>query len=380
MVLDMGQTAGTRPVDGADRRRARPGRRAVAAGVAGATLLLALVGGLLVAMRWTGNEDRGGEADIEHVAAYIAPWDEEEGLRSLRARSGSVLTSLSPVWYTPTDDGRIVRNVSSPEEPVVAEARANGLALIPSVSNYRDDMWDTALVTALVSTPEARSRHVGHIVETVVGRGWDGIDIDYENLARGDRDAFSAFVAQLGRALDGEGKTLTVTVHAKTVDDPGTDFHYAQDYAAIGRAADFVRVMAYDYSWSGSPPGPVAPPSWLDDVLTFATSQMPVEKIQVGLATYGYDWVGRNGTSVSWRDATSLAAAEDRTVAWDPDDASAGFTYRDDEGRRRTVAFEDSRSVAAKIAVAQRHGITAVFFWKLGGEDPGVWAAVPGGR
>ena len=108
--------------------------------------------------------------------------------------------------------------------------------------------------------------------------GYDGIDLDYENLRASDRAAFTSFVQHLAGALHAQGKLLTVNVYAKT-SEPGTwDGPQAQDWWAIGQAADQVRIMTYEYSWSTSPPGPIAPVNWVNDVIGYATSQIPPGK------------------------------------------------------------------------------------------------------
>ena len=133
---------------------------------------------------------------------------------------------------------------------------------------------------------------VASIVALTEREHYAGIDLDYENLHAGDRQAFTTFVTRLARALHARGKVLSVAVFAKTT-NAGTDpRNLAQDYAAIGRAADQVRLMAYDYHWASSPPGPVAPISWVRAVLRYARTQIPASKIILGVPLYGYDWVG----------------------------------------------------------------------------------------
>ena len=148
----------------------------------------------------------------------------------------------------------------------------------------------------MLHSPELMAAHVTAIVALVQRNQYAGIDLDYENLHAADRQAFSTFVTRLAHALHAKGKVLSVAVFAKTT-NAGTDpRNVAQDYAAIGRAADQVRLMAYDYHWESSAPGPVAPISWVRAVLRYAKTQIPASKIILGVPLYGYDWVGRHGT------------------------------------------------------------------------------------
>jgi spore germination protein YaaH len=361
--------------------RWRPPRLVVLAGVP-----LALVAILLAGLAWrsvgpgagpTSVKGASGAAGQASVGGYLAPWDEARGLRSL-ATAGEVLTEVVPVWYTPTDTGAVVPSSSAQEAgstqgPTATEARAQGVRILPAISNFRDGRWDGELISAIVNDPGRRQAHVAAIRQLVVDSGWDGIDLDYESLRAADRGPYADFVRELGQHLRAAGKQLTVAVPAKTT-EPGTDgFQQAHDYRALGEAADAVVVMAYDHSWSTSAAGPIAPAPWVEEVMRFTVSQIPPEKVRLGVAAHGYDWLGRQGTDLMWADAVALAEQHRATVQWDEGTHSPWFSYRDAAGRERTVWFENARSLAAKVEIAERSGVRAVRLWKLGGEDPEVW-------
>lgn len=342
---------------GRARRRPRPWT------VLLVTALAAAVAAVIVGLRSPGPT----------VAAYLVPWDEEPGLASVQDH-GEAIDVVSPVWYTPQDDGTLARNQPSDTAPVRQAVEEAGALLIPSVSNFRDGRWDAELIRGIV-TDEARMRsHVGHLAGLAEQHGWGGVDLDYEQLAAEDRAAFSSFVSALADRLHADDRRVTVALHAKTTDGGGAaPFQRAQDYRAIGRAADAVRIMAYDHHWAGSGPGPIAPVAWVEDVLAYAVEHIPAEKVVLGIGTYGYDWTDAGGRVVSWEQATDLAERHGADVRWDERSQAPWFTYTDDGGTGHTVWFEDARSAAAKLALADRFGLGGVFLWRLGGEDPDLW-------
>jgi spore germination protein YaaH len=250
--------------------------------------------------------------------------------------------------------------------------------VIPSISNYVGGRWDGRMMARVLSDPALRARHARAIVAAVTEHGWDGVDVDYESLPAAARDSFSVFVSELSEKLHAAGAVLTVTVQAKTSAGQGSTG--SQDWAAIGRAADRVRVMAYDHAWATSRPGSVAPLPWVDRVLTFAVREIPVKKVELGIAAYGYDWSGQSGTSVSWQHARALAVGHGATVHWEPTNGSVWFSYANAAGPHHVVWFEDARSARLKIAAARRHGVTHVVVWQLGGADPRLWHVLSAGQ
>ena len=340
---------------------------AVAAGVGLCAVLTLLAGSparAIVAKRVSGN---------------LVFWDQARGFESIVANA-DVISEISPFWYRVLADGRVVPYITaagaSYEDPtVLAFLRSRGILVIPTVANVLDGVWDGTLVSKVIADPQLRAANVAALVNLAVVKGYDGVDLDYENLLASDRAAFTSFVQQLAGALHAQGKLLSVNVYAKT-SEPGTwDGPRAQDWWAIGQAADQVRIMTYEYSWSTSPPGPIAPVGWVNDVIGYATSQIPPAKILQGMPFYGYDWVGQRGTDLVWTQAMDLASRFAVPLMWDSASASPWFEYVSGSARH-TVWFEDGSSVGAKLDVARLHDVGGISVWRLGGEDPANWSAV----
>ncbi len=304
---------------------------------------------------------------------WIAWWDQTRGLQALQQHPG-VATSVSPYWYVFGPDGtlRPLPNADAPE--FVATIRALGIPLLPTISNAhpQTNHKDPALAASVLGDPERRARHVAAILDTVRARGYDGIDVNYENMPADLRGAFTVFIRDLADLLHAEGRLLAVTLQPKTGEPGGGNGSAALDYAAIGAVADLVRVMAYDYSWETSEPGPVAPLPWVEQVVRYAAAQIPPARLQLGVALYGYEWAAGAGTSRMWDELDAIAREHGAEIRWDPQARSPWFEY-DADGRRVVVWFEDADSLAYKLDLVRRFGLAGLAAWRLGGEDPRVW-------
>lgn len=311
---------------------------------------------------------------LHTIAGYVVPWDD----RSVAAAGESALTEVSPVWYQPTQSGQLVfasEEAQQSQSQMAAQPSTRRLAIVPTISNFVGNQWDGGLIHRLISDPQLRAAHVAAIVDLGQFSRWAGVDLDYESLAAADRGAYSAFVRDVATALHRVQKKLTLTVHAKTAEPGDWSGARAQDWQALGASADEVRVMAYDYSTESTPPGAIAPVAWVDSVLQLAVAEVPRAKILLGLPTYGYDWTnGEPGQDLQWAEAEALAKARGAAVQWDPTSQSPWFAYTDDQGRRHVVWYENARSLKAKLELATRYHVGGVVVWRLGGEDPGIWA------
>src|SRR5205823_1694573 len=178
------------------------------------------------------------------------------------------------------------------------------------------------------------------------------IDIDYERVPTSSRANFTAFVGTLAAKLHAANKKLSITVYAKSSDRENWDGPGSQDWAAIGAAADSVKIMAYDYHWSTSGPGAIAPLTWLDQVTSYAEQTIGGPKIMIGLPWYGYDWPASGAaSSASFASAQQTALNNNATIQHDASSGEPFFSYAG-----RTVYFQDAAGYATKVdLLKQKH-------------------------
>jgi hypothetical protein len=109
---------------------------------------------------------------------------------------------------------------------------------------------------------------------------YGGVNLDFEGLGwnagaeelRNIRDSFSGFVALLAEGLKEENLNLTLTLHA-----PNSAYR-GYDYEALGKLADRIIIMAYDY---GPKPEPV---NMVIEAVETAVNTVPPEKLILGIS------------------------------------------------------------------------------------------------
>ncbi len=337
-------------------------------------LFLGAVALLVTVPRMLGSGDKPASL----VVGSLPFWNLAEGPNVVAANRGS-FNEASPWIYGITGNAQIVAQVPERAAETAAgmeQLRKSGLPLVPTIANVTNGQWAYEPVAAMLHNPAEMTRHVNDVVALVQREGYAGIDIDYEDLRAGDREAFTTFVTKLADALHDKDKILSVDVFAKTTDAGEDQRNVAQDFAAIGAAADQVRLMAYDYHWAGSTPGPVSPITWVRQTLDYAKTQIPPEKIVLGVPVAGYDWVDGQGEVVSWLQCFGRTKAYNATLQYDRLSQAPSFKYTDAQGREHEVWFENAESTAAKLEVAKSAGIRGVYLWMIGGEDDRTWATL----
>ena len=289
------------------------------------------------------------------------------------ANYGKLLTGIIPFSYNITKAGAVFGDHDGDAASLAKLRSLNNYALIHNIAG---NMFDGELVHQVLSSSTKRSALVSNIYQLLRKNGYGGVNIDFENLRPSDRDLFNAFMRELSAKLRPGGYRVTISVPAKTADYATSVWFGTFDYATLGLYADRIMLMTYDEHSKVSGPGPVASIGWVERVLRYATSQIPAEKIILGLAGYGYDWTGfGKARAITYPQVMNLLEKHSVSANWDPASKSPYFTYFSG-GTRHTVWYENSASLSAKVDLVARFGIRGVALWRLGFEDQRLWQVV----
>ncbi len=292
-----------------------------------------------------------------------------EGYQSLLANAEKI-DVLVPFWYNITATGDIE---GTAEDRVVALAKERRIPIYASVSNFKNNTYSPELVHSVLANPEIRVKTIENIARLLKDKGYAGVNIDFEFVPPEDRIRFNTFMRDLYCYLNSMDFRVTISLPAKTMEDPNNTFSGAYDFAILSFFSDQVFVLSYDEHWYGGEPGPIASIGWLRRVMGFALNRIPRMKLKMGIAVYGFDWP-ENGvaTSLSYAQAVSLAQAQGVTIQYDPVAQAPHFTYVKD-GVRHHVWFEDARSFQAKLELLRELNLPGFAAWRIGLEDSGVW-------
>ena len=294
-----------------------------------------------------------------------------DSLVSLKANIDA-LTHVSPYYYNLAADGAIDARNEQPE--TTAFMRAHGVRILPMLKNA--STYDE--FRKLLDTPEEQDRLVAAIVALVVGKNYDGINIDFEGLNPADRPLLTDFMRRLRPQLQAKGKLTTLAVAAKASDSK-TGWGGVYDYAGLAPHTDFAVLMAYDYHYQGGKAaGAIAPIGWVRQVATFAASAFGKEKVILGMPFYGFDWNTTKGPparTVKMAEGPALAQKPGATSGYSTTDAANWVRYTEN-GESHEAWYEDERSIAAKLAVLTELQVAGFAAWRIGHEHAATWNVV----
>ena len=275
------------------------------------------------------------------------------------------LTYLTPFTYGITASGDLL---PLEDDTLLSAARAHGSRPVMHLSTLTESgQFDTRRGELILTDTPVQARLVNEVIQTVLQRGYAGVDVDFEYLPGPLAAAYAAFLARLRRLLNAQGRFLWTALAPKTSAIQRGLLYEGHDYAAIGAASDGVLLMSYEWGYTYGPPMAVAPLPNVRAVLDYAVTEIPSEKIFLGIPDYGYDWPlpfvqgTTRAQSISNQRAIELAIQHNIAIQYDETAQSPFFHYTDAAGVVHEVWFEDARSLSAKLKLIAEYGFRCLF-------------------
>ncbi|MEA1962469.1 MAG: stalk domain-containing protein, partial [Bacillota bacterium] len=231
-----------------------------------------------------------------------------------------VVSDLALGWYSMDEKGKLLTKSSTGWQ------RPDGWEkVVETAARYKMDTQMLIHMTdgkgrliRLLNDEKAVNQAIDSITKEVCL--YNGVNLDFEGLGWNDsieeldktQAVFNNFVEKLSLELKKQGKELTLTLHA-----PNTAY-LGYDYETLGRVADHIIIMAYDYGTQPEPDGLVC--QALDMVISF----VPADKILLGIS----------------------------------------------------AVSETPESLINKIGIAKKYNLEGIAIWRLGLLSDGMWKVV----
>jgi len=251
--------------------------------------------------------------------------------------------------------------------------------------------FDQPMIHRILTNTAARAKSIESMVALCRDNKFDGIQFDVENVHVKYKNEFTSWVRESAEALHRVNCQVSAAVVPRFSEDRGpTSYHQwifdnwrgVYDYKPLADALDFISFMTYAQHTGGSPPGPVAGYTWMEDCLNYVLSLgVPANKISLGVPAYSDWWypvysekdgARMRGNDVSYATVMDTLAKRGVTPMWD-DREKTLYAIWSHAGVNELAWIEDARAFAVKVDLARKYKLRGYSVWVLGLEDPAVW-------
>lgn len=280
------------------------------------------------------------------------------------------LTNLSIFSYGFTGQGELIPPALNDTWMIEAAAGMGVNAILTLTPMDEEGRFSNILIHQMVNDEAAKSALIQNLLVTMGEKGYQGIDVDFEYILAEDRDAFTAFVAELTEIMNANGYETSVALAPKTSSTQRGLLYEGKDYRGLGAAANSVLLMTYEWGYTYGPPMAVAPVDKVREVVEYAVTEIPVDKINLGIPNYGYDWPlpfekgVTKASTIGNVQAVQLAIEYGAVINFDETAQSPYFHYIEN-GVEHEVWFEDVRSMQAKFDLVKEFSLRGMGYWQL---------------
>ncbi|MFD2445642.1 LysM peptidoglycan-binding domain-containing protein [Bacillus sp. CGMCC 1.16607] len=287
------------------------------------------------------------------------------------------LTYLAPFAYVIQEDGSLVLYMKDDTQAIQTGLSKHAVPMM-SITNFTSSSTGHNIAHSVLASEEHRSKLLENILKIMKDKGYKGLNIDFENVLPQDRELYNQFLQRAVDVLHKDGYFVSTSLAPKESAEQKGLLYEAHDYAAHGRIADFVVLMTYEWGYRFGAPQAVSPLNKIKQVLDYAVTVIPRNKILMGFQLYARDWViphvqGKEAETYSPQEAVARAVKYGAIIQYDPVAASPFFNYKDEQGRNHIVWFEDARSAQAKFDTIKDYNLRGVSYWVLGYPYPQNW-------
>nr|WP_205828578.1 glycosyl hydrolase family 18 protein [Brevibacillus laterosporus] len=274
--------------------------------------------------------------------------------------------------YNATKEGNLVGTLPKTALQLTKDTKKGSFLVI---TNHGTKLFDKEIAHSILTNKDYKARFIQQVLTTVQQNQLSGANLDFENVPAGDRQAYSMLVGSLADQLHAIKKQLIVSVPAKTNDDPAIFWVYGFDLKALGAKADYLQLMTYDEHGTWSEEGPVASYNWVEDVIRYSVSQVPSNKLLMGIPSYGYEWSTEKKRAVSFRNIPAIIKESQAVPVWH-DTYKSPYLHYMENGVWHTLWYENEYSIAAKRSLAVKYKLAGFAVWRLGYENDPFWTAL----
>ncbi|WP_353096276.1 glycosyl hydrolase family 18 protein [Tissierella praeacuta] len=277
------------------------------------------------------------------------------------------INTISPTWFSINDEGNILDKGNI---EYVKKYNDLGYEIWPLINNN----FDPDLTHELLSESSTREKLIMDILELYKYYGFQGINIDFENVHLKTKDFLTQFVRELYPVFKEVGMSVSMDV---TGISTAENWSLCYDRKRLSEAVDYMILMAYDQHWATSPvAGSVAEYYWVEKSILGVLEHIPNNKLILGVPFYTRLWIEKEGKvssqALSMEMANKFISENNIDLTWD-DKSLQYFGQMEKDGSMYKIWLEDPRSLEIKASLVHKYELAGLASWRKGFETANIW-------
>lgn len=278
---------------------------------------------------------------------------------------------VSPTWFSVLDIEGNIQDKGNRD--YVKKYLDIGYDLWPLV----DNSFDPDLTHELLKSTKTREIIISKLLDIYLDYGFQGINIDFENVYYEDKDLLTQFMRELYPIF--KENDMTVSMDITTI-STSENWSMCYDRVRLQDVVDYFMLMAYDQHWASSPiAGSVAEYSWVESGIKGTLKMIPNEKLILAIPFYTRLWTIEGDTlsskSITMDKANEFISSNDIQTVWN-EDSGQYYGELSVGNLEYKIWLEDEKSLNYKISLVHKYNLAGIASWRKGYETTNIWDSI----
>lgn len=281
------------------------------------------------------------------------------------------INTISPTWFSILDEEGKIYDKGNVD--YVSKYHKLGYEIWPLF----DNSFDPTMTHKILKSSIMREKVINKLLNIYIGYGFQGINIDFENVNLSDKDLLTQFVRELYPLFKANNMTVSMDVTAISTSE---NWSLSFDRNRLKDTTDYLILMAYDQHWASSPiAGSVAEYTWVERSLLRVFDFIPKEKLILAVPFYTRLWTLNDNKvssqAISMEVANNFILKNNIKLAWD-DKAGQYYGELEKDNKLYKIWLEDSKSLEYKASLIHKYNLAGIASWRKGFESPDIWISL----
>ncbi len=264
-------------------------------------------------------------------------------------------------------------NIAGTDEDVaiIQTAQIYGVAstLVLTAYSATGDI-DIDVVIRILQDQQLQDKLIENLLNILKLKEYTGVNLAFQFINVANQQLYLNFLTKVSNRLHQEGYSVFLTLNPGLTYDGNSVTFEQINYADLSAASDGILFLSYDWGTLDRPPIQLSVVT-TSSLLDYIVSQVPLNKIRIGLPTLGYDWQlpyvpGQSrANALNFDSVLELAGQMNAVIQYDENTLSAFFEYADINNQQHIVWFRDARSIDSSLKILQSYGIEGIGIWNI---------------
>ncbi|HZK33518.1 MAG TPA: glycosyl hydrolase family 18 protein [Tissierellaceae bacterium] len=242
-----------------------------------------------------------------------------------------------------------------------------------------DNDFNPDLTHKLLSKSSMREKIIKDVLKIYKDYGFQGINIDFENVHLKTKDYLTQFVRELYPLFKEANMHVSMDITGISQSENWSMFY---DRKRLQETVDYMILMAYDQHWANSPvAGAVAEYPWVEKSVLGVLKYIPNNKLILAVPFYTRVWKEENNKvssrALTMEGVNKFIYEKNIQLKWD-ENLHQFYGEVKKEDIKYRIWLEDINSLEIKASLIHKYDLAGIASWRKGYETMEVWEKLDG--